>query len=118
MYYNAIYTDVNSYLKDNVHISDSPAHKERNKDIVNRFITEYKVQVKSITDSYGINVKNAIFVINPNGKLEAVSFTLVHENNMLFQRKIRSMFDQLYNNIEFSPWDDDEARECITVRFE
>ena len=122
VYFNAKYADIDSYIKDNIKISGSPAHKKRNKDIVNRLSTKNKAQIKSIINSYGINVRYGIFVINPIGKLEVVSFFLAgdnaHDKNVLSQRKIRSMFDQLYNNIEFSPWDDDEVRECITVRFE
>lgn len=117
VYFNAKYTDIDSYLKENIQISDSPAHKTRTKDIVDRFLTAYKVQIKSIADSYGINVKNGIFIINPAGKLEVVSFTIERNDNTLSRRQIRSMFDQLYDNMEFSPWDD-EVRECLTVRFE
>lgn len=119
VFLDARYADINSYIKDNARVFESPSHKERIKNSADLFVTEYKEQVKTIAGSYGLNVKSGIFVINADGKLEAVSFMLSGENeNVLSQRKARCMFEQLYNSIVFPSWDDDTVSECITVRLE
>lgn len=116
---NPKYNNIDKYIRENIGIADSPSHKKRNKSLADLIASGYKEEIKNIVNSYGIDAKAGIFVIDSNGKLEALSLFLRKDNTVVLPiDAARCMFEELFRKIEFPPSEDNAASECITVGFQ
>lgn len=119
IYFEARYSCIDNYIKENIKFSNSPSYKERKQEIFDLFNSKYETLVKSIVYSFGLNAKSGIFVVNSKGKIEALTLIFANENTcILSNANARDLFYKLYTTINFPTWEDDTDIKsvCVTVK--